>query len=141
MVERVWLGNLGSAYGMKISKPGVDVGGAADYDLLFDTSSNYGRTLQMGLLSFPPSGPTTQYASVPSVGGGTPVVTFKLGSLDTGQVYLFPLYRREDNSSEYTAGNAVGWNASCSGTTITVTQTITTFHYWYIYYFALTLTV
>lgn len=141
MVERVWLGNLGSAYGMKISKPGVSVGGASDSDLLLDTSTGYSRVLQMGILSFPPATTQTVTATVPSIGGGTPVVTFKYGQIFEGQAYLFPMYRREDNTSEYTSGTGSGWNAQCNGTTITVTQNFTTTSYWYVYYFALALPI
>lgn len=51
MVNRVILGNLGSSYGLKISKPAVEVTTAVSKDLLFDSSRNYLRSLITGTLT------------------------------------------------------------------------------------------
>lgn len=51
MVNRVILGNLGSVYGLKVSKPGIDVTTATDSQLLFNTQNNFLRTIITGTIS------------------------------------------------------------------------------------------
>jgi len=52
MVNRIIFGNLGSTYGLKVSKPGYDVTTAASQDLLFDSSNNnFLKSIITGTLS------------------------------------------------------------------------------------------
>lgn len=52
MANRIIFGNLGSTYGLKVSKPGYDVTSAASQDLLFDsTNNNFLRSIVTGTLS------------------------------------------------------------------------------------------
>lgn len=52
MVNRIILGNLGSTYGLKVSKPGFDVTSTASQNLLFDsTNNNFLRSIVTGTLS------------------------------------------------------------------------------------------
>lgn len=52
MANRIILGNLGSTYGLKVSKPGYDVTTAASQDLLFDsTNNNFFKSIITGTLS------------------------------------------------------------------------------------------
>lgn len=52
MVYRIILGNLGSTYGLKVSKPGFDVTSTTSQNLLFDsTNNNFLRSIVTGTLS------------------------------------------------------------------------------------------
>ena len=52
MVNRIILGNLGSTYGLKVSKPGFDVTSTTSQNLLFDsTNNNFLRSIVTGTLS------------------------------------------------------------------------------------------
>jgi hypothetical protein len=54
MTYRIILGNLGSTYGLKVSKPGYDVTSTTSENLLFDsTNNNFLRSIVTGTLSLP----------------------------------------------------------------------------------------
>ena len=141
MTERVYLGNLGASYGLKISKPGVSVGSATDSQLLLDTSSSYTRVIQMGQLVFSSGGVTTVGASIPSIGGSTPCVLFKYVEIFNGSAYVFPLYRNENNQNTTTTNVSNGRTATASSTSVSVTRNFSSSNTNYVYYFVLSLAV
>lgn len=51
MANRILIGNLGSTYGLKVSKDGVDVLTAADGQLMFDSSAANTRIIMTGSVS------------------------------------------------------------------------------------------
>lgn len=55
MVERVILGNKGGSYGLWVSKPGVSVLTASDWEMLFVSDSRSVRMLASGVVNVPAS--------------------------------------------------------------------------------------
>lgn len=82
MVNRIILGNLGSTYGLKISKPGYEVTTTNSENLLMDTNNNYFKSVITGTLSLSAGGTSTTsitlgttYSSLMLIGHLTTVPT------------------------------------------------------------------
>lgn len=73
MTRRIILGRRGAAFGLWVSKPGVDVATAGPSDLLFDMTQRLGMILEEGSAVVPGSGSTRTisfaraYPSIPLV--------------------------------------------------------------------------
>lgn len=140
--NRTLLGKLGTTeYGLRVSKPGVDVLTAAASDLLIDTAYGYGRTLQYGMLTIPAGAAGTSVSALFSpIGTGVPVVIFRYGEVYNGSSYVFPMYRNEDNTTS-TYGPEVGWTAIATSNQVIVTRNFAYDLTSYVYYFILTMEV
>lgn len=109
MVDRIIAGDLGGGnYGIKISKPGVDVNTAALSDLIFDSQTGYSRILQKGTLLFPGGGLLTQSVTLVNTNGSPPIAA----------CYRLWLYL----GAQYATQFPIGWSATTSATQLTVTR-------------------
>lgn len=132
MTNRIAIGNLGSAYGLKISKPGYDVLSTATENLLLDsTSGTFGRIVTRGTFIFTSGGVTTQTASIPSLGVTSPWVEFRRLQVWEAKNYAFSMAENQNGSP--------GTSFTCKATEglITVTRNISIPVTLYIGYFVL----
>ena len=82
MVDRVLLGNTGSAWGLKVSKPGYNVNSAAAGNLLFDSTSSGILRKRASYSITVPSG-TDQSVTITHGLGVIPIVVWPGHSLAT----------------------------------------------------------
>lgn len=132
MTNRVAIGNLGSAYGLKISKPGYDVLSTAAENLLLDsTSGNFGRIVTRGTFVFPSGGASTQTTSIPTLGVTSPWVEFRRLQVYNGKNYAYTLAEQMNGT------NSTSFSCSATEGLITVAKNITIPVTLYIGYFVL----
>ena len=117
MTQRVLIGKFGdgATYGLRVSKPGFDVLTAAGENMIFDMSSEYGRTLYRGTTVIPGGGAGLS-SSVPLPSslssGAAPLVLFRWVEQSGGAQYAFDMWFNNEN----------GWDCYCTNTTAFITR-------------------
>src|SRR6478735_7903966 len=120
MTRRIILGQRGAEYGLWVSRPGIDVAGAAAADMLFDMSLRRGMVLEEGSAVVPSNGGTRSisfartYPSIPLVFCGQlrsypSLATVRTQATQTG----FTLTSIQDalTGAWFAAGDTVQWFA------------------------------